>query len=78
MGLGSSIVTTMAQVAALARVWSLAQELPHAAGAGEKKKRENHIRVPVMAQWLTTPTSIHDDMGSISGIAQCSKDLVLP
>ena len=49
MGLGSSIVTTMAQVAALARVWSLAQELPHAVGAGEKKKRESHIRVP----WLS-------------------------
>ena len=34
--------------------------------------------VPVMAQQLTNPTSIHENMGLIPGLAQLVKDLVLP
>ena len=34
--------------------------------------------VPIMAQWLTNPTCIHESKGSIPGLSQWIKYPVLP
>ena len=34
--------------------------------------------VPLVVQWITNPTSTHDNVGPISGLTQWVKDLALP
>ena len=40
--------------------------------------RIQNVGIPVVAQGVTNPPSIHEDAGSIPGLAQWAKDLVLP
>ena len=35
------------------------------------------VGVPVLTHWLTNPTSMHEDVGSIPGLAQWVRDLAL-
>ena len=37
-----------------------------------------NLRVPIVAQWIKIPTSIHDNADLIPGLSQWVKDLVLP
>ena len=37
-----------------------------------------HLGVPILAQWLTNPTSNHEVAGSIPGLALWVKDPALP
>ena len=41
-------------------------------------KKSRVFGVPVVAQRVTNPTSIHEDVGAVPGLAQCLKDLALP
>ena len=44
----------------------------------KKKKKITKLEVIIVAQPLTNPTSIHENVGLIYGLAHCVKDLVLP
>ena len=37
-----------------------------------------YLGVPVVAQGVKNPTSVHEYVGSIPGVSQCVKGLVLP
>ena len=44
----------------------------------ENSSKKSTLGVPFVAQQLTNPTSVHEDVGSIPGLTQGVKDLALP
>ena len=74
MGKGTSVVTAVALIAAMAQVQSLAWEFPHATGVAKKIRRgSSHCGSAV-----TNLTSIHEDIGLTPGPTRWIKDLALP
>ena len=43
-----------------------------------RKNKQKTLGVPVVAQQVRSPTSIHEDVGSIPSLPQWVRDLVLP
>ena len=53
----------------------MAQEPPYASGEAKKTKLiKMYLGVPLMVQGLMNLTNIHEDAGSIPGLAQWVKD----
>ena len=44
----------------------------------ESKLKRGNWGVPIVAQWVKSLISIHEDAGSLSGLAQWVKALALP
>ena len=51
-------------------------DIPHVSSSTNERKVDTP-GVPIMAQWLMNPSSIHEDSGLIPGLTQWVKDPAL-
>ena len=82
-GLDPALLWLWCKPLATAPIRPLAWEPPYAAGAAQeiekdKKKKKCIGKVPLVAQQVTNPTSIHEVLCLIPGLTKWVKDLALP
>ena len=78
MQLGSGIAVAVAVVGSYGSDSTPSLGTSICCECGLKRKKKNFIGFPVLVQWLMNPTRNHRVVGSIPGLAQWVKDLVLP
>ena len=78
MRLGSCVAVAVAGGYSSYSTSRLGTSICHGCGPKKTKTKNFLIGIPIVAQRVKNPTSMHEDEGSIPGLVQWVKDLALP